>query len=622
MINIKIDGQTAHKLNTPVIAADAVNFVFVRAQFSDDWAGLKKSYIFSNGAVAVQLESDEDTVAVPAEVLIPGSMTIGIKGVKLDEDGKAVAVRATHTALSYEILPSGVGGEAARAGDITPTEAEQLRDMLENCASEACKSPIRAGAGKNALEQISFPEARAVGDYTAALGKNTVAGRKSYYIKSVNAADKKIYLCKAQVKASFSSADNTDAEFTTPRYSVGDAFSIINGNNYEACGKIVSFSHNVITYSEDLPFSSFTSTPNADDYTFCVPSKPLIGTHSLGTAAFCVGEEVKTAGRGSIGGGRYNLAVGDYSFVAGMNNMVSYCSAAVGMGNTTHGKFNCTSGSNNFTNGDSNRVDGYRNTVNGLLNTVSGGENKVTGNLHDVSGQFNTVNGHRNTVRGRGNISSGWTQFVMGQFCVDDPNKLFVIGNGTSESDRKNVFSIDENGNVYAPNIALNDPYVYRFCSYREIERRISSSFNTTLSCYAKALKSVSSGVDPNIIRKFPTYVDGNVYPYIKMKYKIVVSSATTMESKIYYTTATQTSFSESKVAIFSATADNQWHDAVINMSTAWKDNSKNSDGKNHWDSAVTALRFDLPNSSSVGQTVYVEYIGLFHSLEEANSFE
>lgn len=474
MIKIKVDGQSAQKLNTPVIAAGAVNFLFLQAEFSADWDGLNKSYIFTNGDICIQIESDEDKIAVPAEVLTEGEFTVGIKGVRLDELNNSVGVKATHNALTYRVQASGIDGAPQNAKSVTPDLLEQMRAMAENTA--IINSLIRSGSGEGSAVMGNRENNLALSDYSIAAGDNTVAGRKAYYIKSIFPIDHTIYLTEKQVTPEFSNKDNTDIAFETPAFDAGDEFSIINGDHYTLCAKIASVKNNVITYSGELPFNSFAQSSNADAYTLSVPSKPDVGIITLGAAAFAAGQGNSAAGRSSFAAGRDNVAAGNYSavlgqsnkagyadFVAGYKNSIvghygsgfgrynssdGYASHIEGGYNTSQGDYSHVEGQGNKSNGSDNHVEGRYNEVNGIINTVGGSNNKVTGNINDVSGQSNIVNGYRNTVRGYCNTTTGNHQLVAGQFSKDEPDKVFIIGYGSSEENRKNVMTVDRNGNA------------------------------------------------------------------------------------------------------------------------------------------------------------------------------
>lgn len=77
-------------------------------------------------------------------------------------------------------------------------------------------------------------------------------------------------------------------------------------------------------------------------------------------------------------------------------------------------------------------------------------------NLFALRDGFNTnkneANNHSQVVMiGRGNIASTDEQIILGKFNYQDNSKKFIIGNGDSETNRKNIFSVSENGTVVSP---------------------------------------------------------------------------------------------------------------------------------------------------------------------------
>ena len=64
-------------------------------------------------------------------------------------------------------------------------------------------------------------------------------------------------------------------------------------------------------------------------------------------------------------------------------------------------------------------------------------------NLRDKAGLKNVL------ISGMGNIASTWNQTVLGQFnAEDDSNAIFVIGTGTSDTNRHSAFRVLKNGKV------------------------------------------------------------------------------------------------------------------------------------------------------------------------------
>lgn len=127
-------------------------------------------------------------------------------------------------------------------------------------------------------------------------------------------------------------------------------------------------------------------------------------------------------------------------------------------------------------------VEGYNNTVGDdrLVEYahVEGNSNKVyCNNVHveglgniamkasnagHVGGWQNTINGDTAFAHGHGLKATGLCSFVIGRYNIENnatkPNgHRFIIGNGTSDTDRSNAFVVTANGKALLPSIVNND---------------------------------------------------------------------------------------------------------------------------------------------------------------------
>ena len=83
-----------------------------------------------------------------------------------------------------------------------------------------------------------------------------------------------------------------------------------------------------------------------------------------------------------------------------------------------------------------------------------------------ISGEFGAgtdldlVVGSQSFALGEGLITNDTNQIVFGQYNTPDATKVLIVGGGTSSSNRANIFSIDEAGNVEANSISANVLYI------------------------------------------------------------------------------------------------------------------------------------------------------------------
>lgn len=155
-----------------------------------------------------------------------------------------------------------------------------------------------------------------------------------------------------------------------------------------------------------------------------------MNTISAGDFSFSAGNDNKAAGSSSFSSGKGNISSGDYSF-------------SIGLSNTSIGLSSITVGSNNTTSGD---------------NSIAGGSNSIVNN----TGSFKTGS---NSIAFGDNISIDNPNSVsFGRFNLNDGNdnsslyKVFTIGIGSSDTDRRNGFEVyDGSGLEYG---SIKAPYL------------------------------------------------------------------------------------------------------------------------------------------------------------------
>lgn len=612
MINIKVSGQHARKINNPVIAADAVNFVRLKAEFSEEWNGLSKSYIFTHveNELSIQVESDADTVLFPHEVLVPGTVTVGIKGTKLAEDGSTLEVRATHAVLGYIVSFSGLSDNIANSDLPTATVSEQLRGII------ADGLPIYFGSSVGSTQS----------------GTST-AGGKGFKVLAVSEA-----------------SDDDSGTYTLSSVTglqTGMEYAVNLVSPYYGGGVItaINATTNTITVSGYHYTALSTKGDNPDNFEIenylIIPSRPDLGDTDIGFCAHASGIGSIAQDKAAQANGYKNIAAGQYANIDGYENKGGYCAHVEGYKNTAYGTISHVEGTTNTEAGSCNHVEGRGNTVNGYLSDVAGGENTVTGNLHDVSGQDHTVTGHRNTVRGQGHAPSGYLQTVIGQYAKNDTDKAFILGWGSGKSSRKNIATVDKYGNLNltgatnTSNITfsgtingiakakLNDDiayfydndYIYKTKLAREFNRWFTVN-NNTVEETTDGLKITPTTQDPQIVKTFFTPIKAASYGVFAIKYKMEKydTPSTNLPIKCYYTTTSDPYWGENKTFYLGAAeADGNWHIAEAFPFPTYLDSTN---------SVVDKLRIDLPNTAETGKAVYIRYIGFFNNEESLDAFD
>jgi hypothetical protein len=172
----------------------------------------------------------------------------------------------------------------------------------------------------------------------------------------------------------------------------------------------------------------------------------VFGNHSeaSGNSSMALGAGVTSTGAFSVAIGNSSLASGDLSLTLGVFDTASgYYSGAIGyMANST--------GAFSYSLGNLTRTAGTNSFSIGNYNTSSAAFSFSLGTSNRSIGQYGMATGYRN-------IQSAFGGFVTGLFndttysspdAIFPTNRIFQIGNGTSENDRSNAITVLQNGNV------------------------------------------------------------------------------------------------------------------------------------------------------------------------------
>lgn len=237
-------------------------------------------------------------------------------------------------------------------------------------------------------------------------------------------------------------------------------------------------------------------------------------TEAKGGNAFAAGGSVIADGDFTAAFGKQTKAEQSASFAAGTNTQAgktleeyvaaggsaddyakSYAAATVfGDGNKAKGYADFVAGNANESDGTSNTTVGGANKVKGTRNFTGGEANEVgQSGLSDVGNALTFGQHLKNTGR--------WNRVTFGQFNADDLAALLEIGNGTSDTDRVNIFVVKDNGAIYAGKLGkLHQGTRFQVSDGNsESDRRalIDSRHNgvTHIECYMSTLNgSVGNG--------------------------------------------------------------------------------------------------------------------------------
>ena len=223
-------------------------------------------------------------------------------------------------------------------------------------------------------------------------------------------------------------------------------FSIVLGENYDFLGTITSVNkeENYITvdnyktpnkdsnttiYDSSYILLPYDRIDASDDYTwnsqYVNEGAHLLGDTIIGTGGTSFGYDNHVLAIGGISAGLSNISAGKYSGTFGRYNVTGYCDFALGQNMKILGHWNAGFGRDNF------------------INTTS--------DYSIVSGLRNEIYNKYCSASGRGHVMKFDDSSARGRYSEIDTAYRYVdrVGYGTGDNDRKNIYTLDKNGNVW-----------------------------------------------------------------------------------------------------------------------------------------------------------------------------
>ena len=361
-------------------------------------------------------------------------------------------------------IGSGLGASHAEGGE---TIADGQRSHAEGSKSETRGFASHAeGLSTKAFGQASHAE-----------GASTIAGTYAFNILAWDKSNKTYTL------------DSVEG------LKVNDVFSIKWNTSHINYGKITAIEGNTITVDN--------IRINAEDFEtkkLFIIKKPMIGTEPLGYAAHSEGIATKANGDNSHAEGNQTTASGQSSHSEGeLSDSTALASHAEGYqsqagGAASHaegtrtralnerahaeggetlasGRMSHAEGDHTVAKGESSHAEGIgvtsstKNPLGGYLPDENYG---ALGKASHAEGGYTTATGEYSHAGGLRTKATAQAQTSIGKYNAENKSALFIVGNGTgdSESERKNAFVVKNNGSAeiqmvsVSPNSVVNKEYV------------------------------------------------------------------------------------------------------------------------------------------------------------------
>lgn len=209
-------------------------------------------------------------------------------------------------------------------------------------------------------------------------------------------------------------------------HSVGQYATGLTYTPYEVVETGLNTSEHTVT---ETPLDPVVAADGAEIY------NDYVGNISTGLYAIATGYKTQATGNYSRSNGWWTRAVGQCSNAEGLLSVAS--------GHFAHAEGTRTKATTNnaHSEGDSTTASGRQSHAEGNLTVASGF-------CAHAEGSGSQATNYYSHAEGLGTIAAGRNQTAMGKYNVRDTSSLLIIGNGTGDTNRKNAFKVDGNGNV------------------------------------------------------------------------------------------------------------------------------------------------------------------------------
>ena len=255
-------------------------------------------------------------------------------------------------------------------------------------------------------------------DGAMAEGVNTTAGR----ITQAESADTSVIASIiAPIATELGMAFSTQAEIQTTTYKLGGFAAHAEGINTQALG--------TGAHAEGSNTQSLANSTHAEgDATIAsgeVAHAEGWNTKATGNQSHAEGSSTKAKGNSAHSEGKYTEALGRAAHAEGEYTIAS--------GNLSHAE------------GGGDEKNG-KTEASGWCSHAEGWITKAQGDYSHAEGYHTEAQANASHAAGKGTIANVEGETVVGTYNADVENGLFVVGNGSSDSDRKNAFWVKSDG--------------------------------------------------------------------------------------------------------------------------------------------------------------------------------
>lgn len=350
----------------------------------------------------------------------------------------------------------------------------------------------------------------ALGESSHASGQKTMAGITGYYFVRLEIDETNtvgtFYISDEQERSELTREEalaiSKDFAFN---YADGDIISYVSDSKYLDIGKItgIDSENKIVTVTANTEGTLLKGAfgGGVDDQIFYVYSKPKDGIIHFGHYAYAEGENTFAVERSSHAEGRQTVARGQYAHAEGRQTIADYAAHAEGIkteagdhshaegvdtkslggeGSHSEGKWTEALGNASHAEGKYAKATAETAHAEGLYGVAGARGSHTEGYYNNIAkgadfahaenyrneiteaGLYAHAEGEDTVVKAKGAHTEGWNtiaareyQHVQGKYNKyqdDDGNPLNyadIVGNGSSEEDRSNAYTLDWEGNAW-----------------------------------------------------------------------------------------------------------------------------------------------------------------------------
>lgn len=199
---------------------------------------------------------------------------------------------------------------------------------------------------------------------------------------------------------------------------------------------------------------------NVNDVDISICEKGLIAeqlwVNGTGTNAIKTKNASSASGDDSVAEGSGTMAGGHYSHAEGLeSNTDAVASHTEGYRTTVHSNtiaghaegYQTVAGSSNGSGSPGSHAEGLSTVASGGSSHSEGMNTVASNQASHAEGSGSVASGTFSHAQNIGTIAQGNAQTAIGKYNVADSDNLFIIGNGTNNSNRSNAMTIDASGN-------------------------------------------------------------------------------------------------------------------------------------------------------------------------------